>query len=89
MHASITFCSFQYISPIAQDCLAPNVEQNRDRPDPRILDIRNTSVTLSLVAPPLSDHCGIVVISFPPVIFGINVEDSDQPIPGFPIVSNL
>ena len=61
----------------------------RDRPEPYILDKRNTSVTLSLVAPPLDDHCDIIVISFPPVIFGINVEESDQPIPGFPVVSDL
>ena len=63
--------------------------ENRDRPEPYILDIRNTSVTLSLVAPPLEAHCDVIVISFPPVIFGINVEESDQPIPGFPIVSDL
>lgn len=63
--------------------------EDRDRPGPIILDIRNTSVTLSLVAPPLGDHCDAIVISFPPVIFGINVEESEQPIPGFPIVSDL
>ena len=65
------------------------MKENRDRPEPLILDIRNTSVTLSLMAPPLGDHCDIIVISFPPVIFGINVENSDQAISGFPIVSDL
>lgn len=46
-------------------------------------------MTLSLVAPPLADRCDSVVISYPPVIFGINVEVGDHSIPGFPIVSDF
>ena len=60
----------------------------RDRPNPEILMIKNTSVTVRLMAPPLDNHCNDLVISFPPVIFGINVEDGDRSISGFPIVSD-
>ena len=59
----------------------------RDRPDPDIIMIQNTSVALRLMAPPLDEHCNDLVISFPPIIFGINVENGDRSIPGFPIVS--
>lgn len=60
---------------------------SQDRPNPDIVTERNTSVTISLAAPPLDSHCNDIVISFPPVTFGINVEDGDRSIPGFPTVS--
>ena len=59
-----------------------------DRPEAIITDKDNTSVSLLLTIPPLPEQCNDVVISFPPVIFGINIEDGNRPIPGFPIVSS-
>ena len=70
-----------------QDCLAPNVQMTLNRPNPDIFNITNTSVTLGLMAPPLDEHCNDIVISFPPVIFGVIVEDGARHISGFLIVS--
>ena len=61
---------------------------SQDRPSPTIINRGNTSVSVSMMVPPLDEQCNDVVISFPPVIFGINVEDGDQSISGFPIVSS-
>ena len=61
---------------------------SQDRPNPDIINKGNTSVSLSMIVPPLDEQCSDVVVSFPPVIFGINVEDTDHSISGFPIVSD-
>ena len=58
-----------------------------NRPNPNILNVTNTSVTFGLMAPPLDEHCNNIVISFPPVTFGVIVEDGERHISGFPIVS--
>ena len=59
----------------------------QDRPHPQLFMIRNTSVILKWMLLPLEEHCNDTVITFPPVIFGVNVEDGETSIPGFPIVS--
>ena len=43
---------------------------------------------MGFVSPPLEEVCKDVIISYPPVTFGIDVENAEQSIPGFPIVSN-
>jgi hypothetical protein len=43
---------------------------------------------MGFTSPPLPDVCNDVVISYPPVMFGIDVENAEQSLPGFPIVSN-
>ena len=49
--------------------------------------IRNTSVILKWMPLPLEEHCNDIVITFPPVIFGVDVEYGEASIPGYPIVS--
>lgn len=58
------------------------------RPSPNFLIKTNTTVTMGFVSPPLEEVCNDVVISYPPVTFGIDVENAEKSIPGFPIVSN-
>ena len=72
----------------AQDCLAPNVLRVYDRPRPQPFMLRNTSVILKWMPLNLEEHCEDVVVSFPPVIYGITVKYFERPIPGFPIVSH-
>ena len=59
----------------------------QDRPHPQLFMIRNTSVILKWMPLPLEEHCNDIVVTFPPVIFGANVEFGETSIPGFPIVS--
>ena len=58
------------------------------RPSPNFLIKTNTTVTMGFVSPPLEEVCKDVIISYPPVTFGIDVENAEESIPGFPIVSN-
>lgn len=58
-----------------------------DRPHPQIFMIKNTSVILKLMPLPLEEHCNDIVVTFPPVIFGVDVEYGEASIPGYPIVS--
>ena len=60
----------------------------RDRPKPQLFMIRNTSVIVKWLPPHLEEHCDDIVVSYPPVIFGILVNYIERPVHGFPIVSN-
>ena len=55
---------------------------------PQLFMIRNTSVIVKWQPPHLEEHCDDIVVSYPPVIFGILVDYAERPIHGFPIVSN-
>ena len=57
------------------------------RPPPNILATTNTTATMSFMSPSLDEMCNDVVISYPPVTFGIDVESAETSLPGFPIVS--
>ena len=59
-----------------------------ERPKPQFFMIRNTSVILKWQPPRLEEHCDDIVVSYPPVIFGILMDHAGRPIRGFPIVSN-
>ncbi len=86
---SIVQISFEFlIICAAQGCLSPNVLKVRDRPKPQNFSITNTSVILKWMPPPLEEYCDDIVISYPPIIFGINVKCGIRPISGFPIVSS-
>ena len=43
---------------------------------------------MGFMSPSLDEICNDVVISYPPVTFGIDVEVAETSLPGFPIVSN-
>ena len=59
----------------------------RNRPVPDIVTKTNTSATMRFMSRPLEEHCNAIVLSHPPVTFGIIVERREFPLPGFPIVS--
>ena len=60
----------------------------RNRPVPNIIMKTNTSATMRFMTRPVEERCNAIVISHPPVTFGIIVENKERPLPGFPIVSN-
>ena len=48
----------------------------------------NTSATMKFMSPSLDEHCNAIVISHPPVTFGVDVKNGEHSLPGFPIVNN-
>ena len=61
----------------------------RNRPVPNIVMKTNTSATMRFMSRPIEECCNAIVISHPPITFGINVENGELSLPGFPMVSNF
>ena len=60
----------------------------QNRPLPEIFSKTNTSASIRFMSRPLEERCNAIVISHPPIIFGIDVERGELSLPGLPIVSN-